>query len=82
MLWKADINYVTILGQKLWHATSTISKKKNADLREKARVYLLKRSYEQYFEIDLVSKWHLGYAGSRVLIWFLGNPERMTRFDR
>jgi hypothetical protein len=21
MLWKADINYVTILGQKLWHAT-------------------------------------------------------------
>jgi len=23
MLWKADINYVTILGQKLWHATAT-----------------------------------------------------------
>jgi len=24
MLWKADINYVTILGQKLWHATYNI----------------------------------------------------------
>ena len=27
MLWKADINYVTILGQKLWHATFNIGKK-------------------------------------------------------
>ncbi len=24
MLWKADINYVTILGQKLWHATLSV----------------------------------------------------------
>ncbi|MFA5002768.1 MAG: restriction endonuclease subunit S [Methanolinea sp.] len=27
MLWKADINYVTILGQKLWHATHNKERK-------------------------------------------------------
>jgi len=38
MLWKADINYVTILGQKLWHATIKNKKMWTGHIRGAMRV--------------------------------------------